>query len=37
MAPGQKANGDNLESVLDLLYNTGLLCVHIRITSSRRF
>ena len=25
MAPGQKVNGDNLGSLLDLLYNNGML------------
>ena len=37
MAPGQKANGDNLGSLLDLLYITGMLSVLIRIASMRRF
>ena len=33
MEPGQEANGDNLGSVFDLLYNNGILKVFIRITS----
>ena len=38
MAPGQEANGDNLEkSFFHLLYNDGMLSVLIRIDSKRRF
>ena len=35
--PGQEANGDNLGSIFDLLYNCGMLSVLIRIASMRRF
>ena len=31
MAPGQEANGDNLGSIFDLLYNNGMTCVLILI------
>ena len=33
MAPGQDANGDNLVTSFDLLYNNGMLSVLIRISS----
>ena len=36
MAPGQEANGETQENLLDLLHN-GILSVLIRITSMRRF
>ena len=32
MAPGQEANDGNLGSLSDLLYNTGILSVFIRMT-----
>ena len=34
---GQEANGDNVGNVFDLRDNNGMLCVLIRIASSRRF
>ena len=37
MAPGEETNGVNLGSLLDLLYNTDMLSVLIRIASMRRF
>ena len=37
MVPGKEANGDNLRSLFYLLYNNGMLSVHIRIASMRRF
>ena len=37
MTQGQKANGDNLGRLLDLLYNNDTLSVLIRIASIRRF
>ena len=33
MAPSQEANGDNIGSLSDLLYNNGMLRVLIRIAS----
>ena len=37
IAPGHETNSDNLESLLDLLYNNGMLSLLIRIASMRRF
>ena len=37
MAPCQEANSDNLGSLFELLYNNGMLCVLLRIASSRQF
>ena len=37
MVPGQEANGDNLGSFVDLLYNNGMSSVLFKIASLRRF
>ena len=37
MTPGQEANGDNLGIIFDLLDNSCMLSVLIRIASMRRF